>query len=106
VSDRRPVRRRRRQRSAPAAPPTDAAPPSSVEPTDGRRRYGLAALILAVLAGTLLERFAIAVLPGEALNVFHLLVGLGIALLVTRLYRNFMRRTLARQRTRRQGSGK
>jgi hypothetical protein len=46
------------------------------------------------------------VLPSEALNVFHLLVGLGIALLVTRLYRNFMRRTLARQRTRRQASGK
>lgn len=67
----------------------------------GSGPYGRAALVLALLLGTLLEQIAFNVLSGDALRIFHLLVVVGVALLVARWYRAFMRRTLARSRSNR-----
>jgi hypothetical protein len=112
VSGRRNSRRRRRPAPAAAPPSADQAedtgrteaPENHDEPgpaeasTERDSGFGRAALILALLLGTLLEQIAFNLLSGDALRIFHLLVAVGVALLVARWYRGFMRRTLARAR--------
>jgi hypothetical protein len=81
-----------------------AAEPASDEPATGSKgggRFGRAGLALALLLGTLMERFAATVLSPDALTVFHLAIAVGIAFLVARWYRGFMRRALNRARERR-----
>ena len=58
--------------------------------------------MLALLVGALVEGMATAVLSGSAQDAFHLAIGVGIAFLVARWYRGFMRRTLTNARANRQ----
>lgn len=93
----RPPRRRGR-RGAPPPPGASSAPaPASSEQRSSG--YGRAALIFALLLGTLVERAALS-LPDDARNIFHFIVVLGIALLVARVYRAFARRAIERRRSR------
>lgn len=62
------------------------------------RGYGKTALVFALLLGTFLERVAASTLSADAMDIFHLVIAVGVALLVARWYRNFMRRTLAARR--------
>ncbi len=104
---RRPSRRRDRRaappppagRSSPTSPGTDSATPSA-QPTKQSSSYGRAAIILALLLGTLGETAARR-LPVEALGIFHFVVVLGIALIVAGAYRGFARRAVERSRARR-----
>jgi len=100
MGTRRGVRRRRRPSPSakvePAASAADDAPPN--EPGPIGAGYGKAALLLALLLGTFGERIASDVLPAEALDIFHLVAAIGVAFLVARWYRGFMRRTLGRTR--------
>lgn len=57
--------------------------------------------MLALLIGALIEGMATAVLSGSAQDAFHLAIGVGIAFLVARWYRSFMRRTLTDARAKR-----
>ncbi len=98
---------RRRKPPQPAAPSadtgsTDTLSDTSAAPQPARAGYGKAALVLALLLGALLEGMATAVLSGSAQDAFHLAIGVGIAFLVARWYRNFMRRTLTNARANRQ----
>lgn len=86
-------------RSSPTSPDTDSATPPT-PPTQQSRGYGRAALILALLLGTLAERAALS-LPIQALDIFHLVVVIGIALLAARAYRRFARGAIERGRERR-----
>lgn len=105
---RRPSRRRARRPAAPPPLTSDRAPSSTEhqpasEPTPPAaepRGFGRAALVLALLLGTLVER-AVLSLPQDARNTFHFIVFLVIALLVARAYRGFVRRTIERSRERR-----
>ncbi len=114
---RRSSRRRKQPRNAAPTPDTTAidsasgaeAPSEASEPSENSETpatsgggYGKAALLLALLLGTLLERVAATALSGQALDVFHLAMGIGIAFLVARWYRRFMRRTLTNARANRQ----
>ncbi|MDA0353268.1 MAG: hypothetical protein O3A10_13790, partial [Chloroflexi bacterium] len=99
-------RRRRRPADAAAsavAPhaeaPADDGGDAATTNSDGG--YGKAALVLALVVGTLIERLAAGVLPTTALDVFHLVVAIAIAFLVARWYRGFMRQTLGRARNNR-----
>jgi hypothetical protein len=62
---------------------------------------GKSGILLALLLGTLVERLAAGLLPPGAADVYHLLIAIGIAFLVARWYRGFMRETLARARVNR-----
>ena len=103
---RRPSRRRDRRaappppagRSSPTSPGTDSATPSA-QPTKQSSSYGRAAIILALLLGTLAERAALS-LPIQA-DIFHRVVEIGIALLAARTYRRFARSAIERSRERR-----
>jgi hypothetical protein len=81
--------------STPAAAEDTPAPP-----TKQSSGYGRAAIILALLLGTLAERAALS-LPIQALDIFHLVVVIGIALLAARTYRRFARSAIERSRERR-----
>ena len=104
--NRRPSRRRNRRGAPP--PARDASTAGTTAPAEPTRRplpqqqsgFGRAALILALLLGTLAERAALS-LPDDARAIFHFVVLLGIALLVARAYRGFVRRTIGRSRERR-----
>jgi uncharacterized membrane protein len=105
VGARRPSRRRRpkTESAAPALPGTPAVDPdeATAATTEDRGGYGKAALALALLLGTFVERLAGGLLPAAPLDVFHLVVAVAIAFLVARWYRGFMRRTLGRARSNR-----
>ena len=110
MGSRRGSRRRRR----PANPPPDATSADAPQPEDADDSaegaasggYGKAALLLALLVGTLLQRLAVTTLSADALDIFYLAVAIGIAFLGARWYRNFMRRTLGRARVNRRGRSK
>ena len=69
----------------------------------GGSGYGRATVVLALLAGTIVERAALG-LPGRGLELFHVAVAVGIAFLVARAYRAFARRAIARRRGRDEGA--
>lgn len=94
---RRPSRRRDR-RGTPPPPSNQSARPTPIQKKS--RSFGRAALILALLLGTLGETAARR-LPVEALGIFHFVVVLGIALIVAGAYRGFARRAVERSRARR-----
>ncbi len=113
MGSRRPSRRRRRRPAAPAPPAVavdqattdEAKRAEGVEPPAASGGgCGKAALVLALLLGTFLERVAASALSPDELDLFHLVMAIGVALLVARWYRAFMRRTLARSRERRRAT--
>lgn len=94
-------RRSPRRRDRRAAPPSDrpaVTPPA--EPEKQPAHFGRAALVLALLLGTLVERAALR-LPDDGRDIFHFVVLLGIALIAAGAYRGFARRAVTRSRERR-----
>jgi DNA-directed RNA polymerase specialized sigma24 family protein len=91
---------RRRDRRAEPPPSDRPAVPPSAEPENQSAHFGRAALGLALLLGTLVERAALG-LPDDGREIFHFVVLLGIALIATGAYRGFARRAVKRSRERR-----
>lgn len=102
MGTRRGSRRRRRRPPADSEGPAgDQAEPLAPSASGTVGGYGKAALVLALLIGMLIEQIASDVIPGEALDIFHLAVLIGIAFFVARWYRSYMRQALKRRQTRR-----
>ncbi len=110
MSPRRSSSSRRRPPPTPCSPSTvveenelQPAPPATVEALKETttRHFGKATLALALLLGTVVERVFGSTFSSSIIDIFHLVVAIGIALLIARSYRNFMRRALAQSRNKR-----
>ena len=89
--------------TVPEANDIQPEPPAIVAPSKEAttRHFGKATLVLALLFGTVAERIFGSTFSSELIDIYHLIVAIGIALLIARSYRNFMRRALAQSRNKR-----
>jgi len=98
----RPGRRGRfRRRPGTTDRPPSAPAPASPPPPPAASRRSRLTLLLALLAGILIGRFAFALLPAGARGLFDFAVAGAFALVLTMTYRRYMRRYMAEQRRRR-----